>query len=364
MKILVTGSAGFIGKNLISRLPETDEIMAFDRENTLGELAEMAARADIVFHLAGVNRPTDPLEFETGNAGLTEKLAGMLEGRKIPVVMTGSIQAGLDNAYGKSKKAAEDALFAYSARTGAPVFIYRLPNVFGKWCRPDYNSVVATFCHNIAHGKPVRIDDEQREVTLCYIDDVADEFIRVLGGKAAPVSGEFCSIEPQYKITLGELAESIRGFERSRRDLTHRYDRTDALQAKLYAAYSSYLPELSVQADMKTDARGFFAELIKSPHFGQVSVSGTKPGVTRGNHWHSSKAEKFIVIQGTALIRVRRIDETETKEYVVSGDKIEIVDIPAGCVHSLENIGSTDVLTLFWADLFDPENPDTYPLQV
>jgi len=369
MKLLITGSSGFIGRNLcanFSMWPDT-EILLFDLDDPPETLESHAKACDFVLHFAGVNRPESEKEFQTGNVDLTRKLVALLESRPVPLVLSSSTQATLDNPYGQSKKAAEEAAFAYAERTGAKVFVYRFPNVFGKWCRPNYNSVVATFCHNAAKGLPLRIDAPEKELTLVYVDDLVADLAKVLDGQKQPGPNGFCTVEPEYTITLGELAQAITDFAASRSNLTQGYDRADPLLRKLYSTFTSYIPEdkLSVAADMKPDARGYFAELIKSPHFGQISVSRTKPGIVRGNHWHNSKAEKFIVIEGQAVIRFRKYGGGQAIEYPVSGEKIEIVDIPAGYSHSIQNIGSTDVLTVFWAgEPFDLGAPDVFPLEV
>lgn len=377
MKILITGAAGFMGRNLAENLKlRQHELLLFDVNDTEATLREYAAQAEFVFHLAGVNRPKEESEFQAGNADFTQALLDLLAqagaaraNGAVPVAMTSSIQAALNNPYGRSKREAEEAMFAYGGRTGAPVYVYRFPNAFGKWSRPNYNSVVATFCYNAARGLPLRIDDPSREMTFVYIDDIVDEFLRALQGAATPspaLPGYYES-PVTHSITLGGLAEAVQGFAQSRRDLTHAYDRSDPLLQKLYATWLSYLPEdgFSSAADMKRDARGFFAELIKSPYFGQISVSRTRPGITRGNHWHNTKVEKFIVVEGEALITFRKIDSDEVLEYPVSGEKVEIVDIPPGYTHAITNTGTTDLLTIFWAgELFDPEHPDTYFLEV
>jgi len=366
LKVLITGANGFIGKNLTVNLnlrPEI-ELLLFDLPQTIEDLEKYVQKADIVFHLAGVNRPLNPDEFQTGNADLTKKLTEIMkkENRNIPLILSSSTQAELDNPYGRSKRDAENLVFDYAKKTNSPVYVYRFPNVFGKWCRPNYNSVVATFCHNTANNIPLRIDDPATELTLLYIDDIISEFERIIDGKVKPQADIVLEVSPEYKITLAALAETIRRIADSRQAITQNFDRSNDFTQKLYATYISYVPtdELSVLADMKHDERGFFAELIKSQHFGQISVSRTKPGVTRGSHWHNTKAEKFIVIDGTAIIRLRKIGAEEIIEYHVSGEKIQIIDIPPGYTHSIQNTGNHDVLTVFWAgDIFDPENPDT-----
>ncbi|MCL2226107.1 MAG: NAD-dependent epimerase/dehydratase family protein [Oscillospiraceae bacterium] len=366
MKILITGANGFIGNTLRVHLSlKTDaELLLFDLPQTLADLNELACGADFVFHLAGVNRPEKPEEFWIGNAGLTGDLVKMLERqqRGIPLVLSSSVQAELDNPYGRSKREAERLVFEYSKKTGAPVYAYRLPNVFGKWCRPNYNSVVATFCHNAATKRPLRIDDPAKELTLLYIDDIIREFLRIVDGGAQPCAESCLSITPVYSVTVGDLASKITAFAESRRSFTLGYNMGDPLTKKLYATFLAYTEadDLSNAADMKTDYRGFFAELIRSPYFGQISISRTKPGIKRGDHWHSTKAEKFIVIEGKAVIQFRKIGSKDKIVYCVSGDKLEVVDMPTGYTHSIQNVGETDVLTIFWAgEIFDPENPDT-----
>ena len=366
IKVLITGANGFIGKNLTVNLnlrPQID-LLLFDLPQTIEDLDKLVRQADIVFHLAGVNRPQNPDEFQTGNADLTKTLLEITEKekRKIPLILSSSTQAESNTPYGRSKRDAEDLVFSYAKKYNAPVYVYRFPNVFGKWCRPNYNSVVATFCHNTANNIPLRIDDPATELTLLYIDDIISEFERIIDGDVTPQIDAILNISPTYKITLADLAETIERFANSRQSITQGFSRNDDFTKKLYATYISYVAtnELGVLADMKHDERGFFAELIKSPHFGQISVSRTKPGVTRGSHWHNTKAEKFIVIEGSAIIRLRKIGAEEVTEYHVSGDEIQIVDIPPGYTHSIQNIGEHDVLTVFWAgDIFDHENPDT-----
>jgi len=366
MKILITGSNGFVGKNLAANLSLCAgwDLLLFDLPQTVEDLQSLVAQTDFVFHLAGVNRPRNPDEFQSGNIGLTGILLNMLEGenRKIPLVLSSSTQAELDNPYGISKKQAEELVFDYGRKTGAPIYVYRFPNVFGKWCKPNYNSVVATFCHNAANNIPLRIDDPGKEMILLYIDDIVDEFLEILNDKISPCYGSFVRNPQTSKVTLGELADTIASFARSRRTLTLDYNMNNRLAKQLYATFLSYAvqDDLAVAADMKCDERGFFAELIRSPFFGQVSVSRTKPGVTRGNHWHNTKVEKFVVIEGEAIISLRRIDSDEVVEYHVSGNDIRIVDIPPGCTHNIKNTGSTDVLTIFWSnEIFDPKKPDT-----
>jgi len=361
MNILITGAEGFVGKNLhqhlINKRPN-DIIMCCDK-NTLEDLPELCRRADFVFHLAGVNRPTSESEFESGNRGFTETLLSHCRsGKKPPLLFSSSYQAVLDNPYGKSKKAAEEAVFAYSNQTASPVYVYRLPGIFGKWCRPDYNSVVATFCHNVARDLPIEIRDDNFELKLIYIDDVCRAFAEALDGRAAR-EDDFSVAEPVYKITLGALAETLRSFRQSRLSLQVP-DLSDMLTRKLYSTYLSYLPDFSYRLLTHSDERGSFTEFLKTHTSGQVSLNVTKPGIAKGNHWHHTKTEKFMVVSGQGVIRFRKIGENEIKEYPVIGEALQVVDIPPGYVHSITNTGSSDLVTIMWADeIFDPSNPDT-----
>jgi UDP-2-acetamido-2,6-beta-L-arabino-hexul-4-ose reductase len=368
--VLVTGADGFMARNLVQHLKKLSDIgiLGYDINDDISILESYIAKADFVFHLAGVNRPLDEQEFEAGNKGFTAKIVELLKvyNRKVPLVLSSSTQAALDNPYGKSKRQAEEIVFAWAKETGGTALVYRLPNVFGKWCRPNYNSVVATFCYNIARGLPVQIDDPARELSLVYIDDVAREFLKALDGKPAKGNDGYRRVPGIFKITLQELADKIRLFGESRKTLILP-DFSDELTRDMYATYLSYLPEddFSYAAEMKHDARGWLAELIKSKSFGQIFVSRTKPGITRGNHWHHTKVEKFIVLQGRAVIKFRKIEGGNIIDLPVSGEELRIVDIPAGYTHSIVNTGQTDLITLFWADeIFDPDNPDTYALEV
>lgn len=367
--LLITGANGFIGKNLTARLRAMGHhtLLLFDIDTPPEKLAEYAARADFVFHLAGVNRPKDPAEFYAGNRGFTEHLLLLLEeaGSKAPVLVTSSIQAELENDYGKSKREAEALVFGHEQKTGAPALVYRLPGVFGKWCRPSYNSVVATFCHNIANGLPIEVRDPAYRFPLVYVDDVVNCFLAALDG-AAPRDRALpglchltCDV---YETTLGALAETIQSFRGSRKTIAVP-DMGDAFTKKLYAAYLSYLPTngFSYPLDMHTDARGSFTEFLRTPDRGQVSVNVAKPGIVKGNHWHDTKNEKFLVVRGEAVIRFRRVGTDEVIEYRVSGDRLEVVDIPTGYTHSIENVGKEDLVTVMWAnEPFDPEHPDTF----
>ncbi len=367
--LLITGAEGFIGKNLAARLRALGghEVLAFDVGTPPERLTEYAARADFVFHLAGVNRPKDPAEFYAGNRGFTEHLLTLLEraGSKAPVLVTSSIQAELDNDYGKSKREAEALVFAHERKTGAPALVYRLPGVFGKWCRPSYNSVVATFCHNVAHGLPIEVRDPAYRLPLVYIDDVVDCFLDALEGRAprdCSIPG-FCHLTCDvYETTLGALARTIESFRDSRASLAVP-DMGDALTKKLYAAYLSYLPTdgFSYPLEMHADARGSFTEFLRTPERGQVSVNIARPGVVKGNHWHDTKNEKFLVVRGEGLIRFRRVGADEVTEYRVSGERLTVVDIPTGYTHSIENVGEGELVTVMWAsEPFDPERPDTF----
>lgn len=369
-KVLVTGANGFIGKNLIEGLRRCGDvkIKMFDIEDDINRLSAYLKDADIVFHLAGVNRPEKVEEFEIGNTGLTQTVVDMLErsGRNIPIVLSSSIQAELDNPYGISKKEAEDILIEYSQNNDARVYIYRFPNVFGKWCRPNYNSVVATFCYNISHELDIFISDVSKEIELVYIDDVVDEFLKILSQESECDDNYYFKIERTFRITLGELAEKIYRLRDIRNTLVVP-DLSDDFMKCLHATYLSYLDkdDFSCKLDLKTDQRGSLAEFIKSDHFGQIFVSSSRAGVIRGNHYHNTKVEKFCVLKGDAIIKFRHIFEDDIMSYPVSGDNIEVVDIPTGYTHCIENIGNGDLIVLFWANqIFDPQKPDTYFCEV
>jgi len=369
-KVVVTGSQGFIGRNLIatlSTLPDI-QILTFDVEDAPESLAARLAQAEFVFHLAGVNRPQDPGDFTHGNVDLTQRVLDILRslGRPIPLVISSSTQAALGNPYGASKKHAEDLVRAYGKETGAPVFVFRLPNVFGKWSRPNYNSVVATFCHNTAHGLPLEVHDPARELQLVHVDDVVAEFISALQGKLHRGPDGDPAVSRTFTITLGDLAERIGRFPQTR--LTREVpDVEDDLTRRLYSMYLSYLPpdRFAYALDTKRDPRGWLAEILRGPALGQIFVSVTRPGIARGNHWHHTKTEKFLVVSGEAVIRFRQLSGSEVIEYSVSGGEPRVVDIPPGYTHSITNTGTDDLITLFWAsEPFDPGRPDTYALQV
>lgn len=368
--ILITGAGGFIGKNLVATLKTAGytDLMLFERDDTPETLAEYAAKAGFVYHLAGINRPKDPSEFYAGNAGLTETLLNLLDkaGNKAPVLVTSSIQAALDNDYGKSKAQAEQAIFAHGQATGAPVYVFRLPGVFGKWCRPNYNSVVATFCHNSANGLPLSVRDPEYRLPLVYIDDVVASFVAALDGNCTR-EGDYCVVPVVHETTLGHLAQTIEGFARNRETLGVPDQTPGSLEQKLYSTWLSYLPadRFSYPLNMHCDNRGSFTEFLHTPAHGQVSINISKPGIVKGNHWHHSKNEKFLVVKGTGVIRFRALDSTEVIEYHVSGDKLEVVDIPTGYTHNIENVGLDDMVTVMWAnEVFDPDHPDTFFLPV
>ena len=389
-KILVTGSNGFVGKNTVVALNEAKkyEVITIDRQNSEEELRQATLKADFIVHLAGVNRPKEASEFYKGNGGLTEKIVSFLknENKNTPILITSSTLAEIDNDYGKSKKQSEDALIKYGDECNAKVYIFRLPNLFGKWCKPNYNSAVATFCYNIAHDLDVWVNDPSIELSLVYIDDVVESIVECIEGwnminlneineeVALTTTGASCvqidryyyEVTTVYKRTLGNIVDSLKMFRNMRNSLLIP-DLSDGFNKALYSTYLTYLEEddFSYFLDKKEDNRGWLAELVKSEQFGQMFVSKTHPGITRGNHWHHTKTEKFIVIQGQANIRFRKIDEDKVIEYIVDGEKPQVLDIPPGYTHSIENIGQDEVITLFWSnEMFNPEKPDTYFLEV
>ena len=369
MKVLVTGAKGFIGKNLVSTLEREDkyEIICIDRENSKEELEKGVLNSDFIVHLAGINRPKNEEEFFEGNTGLTEEIIEILKknNKNTSILITSSIQADLDNAYGQSKKGAEEALIKYMADTKGNVFIFRLPNVFGKWCRPNYNSAIATFCHNIARGEEVWISDPSKEMTLVYIDDVVRNIKNVIDNEKTYIPG-YQNVDIEHKATLGEIVDLINSFKESRKSLMIP-NMENELTKKLYSTYLSYLPEneFSYPLKMNVDNRGSFTEFIKSKDRGQVSVNISKPGITKGNHWHDTKNEKFLVVSGEGVIRFRKVDSEEIIEYKVSGEKLEVVDIPVGYTHSIINTGERDMVTIMWVnEIFNPEKPDTIYLEV
>ena len=369
MNILVTGAKGFVGKNLVSflhQLPENHTIYEYDRDSSEADLDKYTSDCKFVFHLAGVNRPENNSEFMTGNFGFTDVLLSKLKEHhnKASIMISSSIQATLDNDYGRSKKAGEDLIFAYGKEQDVPVYVYRFPNLFGKWCRPNYNSVIATFCNNIAHGKEITINDESKELTLAYIDDVCEELIRCLNGNPAK-EGEFCIVPITHIKKLGEIADTIGSFK-------YKYngifvpETGDEFIKKLYATYTSYLEKDDLIVDLVNheDHRGNFCELIRTEKFGQVSISTTKPNIERGKHYHHTKIERFMVIKGQAKISFEHIVTHEKMEITVSDEKLQYVTIPVGYEHKVENIGKGELVLLMWAsELYDGEKSDTYTLQ-
>lgn len=380
MKILITGAKGFVGKNLIAELNNiregktevypvsTDiELLTYDVDSNPEDLDNYCREAGFVYHLAGVNRPENQVDFMKGNFGFTSDLLQLLKKHKnnCPVMISSSTQAALDNAYGLSKQAGEELLFSYSAETGAKVLVYRFPNVFGKWCRPNYNSAVATFCHNVAHGLPIQVNDPSVKMNLVYIDDVVRELIMALAGNETR-KDNYCAVPVVHTAKLGDIVDLIYSFKASRDDRSVP-DMSNTFTKKLYSTYLSYLPEneFSYPLKMNVDERGSFTEIIRTADRGQFSVNISKPHITKGQHWHHTKNEKFCVVSGQGVIRFRKIDSTDIIEYFVSGEKIEVVDIPVGYTHNIENLGETDMVTFMWCnEVFDAERPDTYFLKV
>ncbi len=368
MKVLVTGASGFVGQNLSIRLSRESDIavLPFDIDNTHTELIDDLSKADAIIHLAGINRPLNPSEFMTGNLGLTSAIADELEKMKkpVPIIFSSSIQAELDNEYGKSKRAAEERLKTYAEKTGAPVRVFRFANIFGKWCRPNYNSAVATFCYNIAHGLPISIRDPGAPLRLVYIDDVVEAITAAL--RAEKEGFAFSSVEPVYETTVGGVASMIQSIHDTRKNGVVG-DFSDAFYKKLNTTYLSYLdvPALETTPELKSDERGWLFELIKSDSAGQIFVSTTKPGKKRGNHYHDTKVEKFCLVKGRARISMRKVNGTEHYAFDVDDKNIRIVDISPGYTHSLENTGTEDCIVLFWAnEIMNPAHSDTYRLEV
>ncbi len=362
-QVLVTGARGFVGRNLCAVLQRRKDLSLakLDIDDSASALADALGQADCIYHLAGVNRPKAPEAFETGNAGLVDQLCQRLRelGRAPKIVLASSIQACLDNPYGLSKRHAEEILKAFSAETGAPCVAYRLKNLFGKWCRPDYNSVTATFCHNIANDKPIEISDRAGQIDLTHIDDVVAAFVAELD--SAQPGFRFADPLASTKITLGQLADKLNSYKKMR-DTLFLPDFESDFERALYGTYLSYLNEnrFDYSLAIKSDQRGSLAEFLKSPAMGQIFVSRTRPGVTRGDHYHHTKAEKFLVLQGTAAIRFRHIENERVLAYTVDGEQYRVMDIPPGYTHSIENIGEDELVTLFWAsEVFDPDHPDT-----
>ena len=382
MKIRVTGARGFVGRNLCAQLNnikdgkarnyavEIDEVFAFDLDSTTEDLDRYCHDCDFVFHLAGVNRPRSEEEYMSGNFGFTSTLLEHLKrhGNRCPVMLSSSTQAALSNAYGASKRAGEQLLRRYAAETGAKVLIYRFPNLFGKWCRPNYNSAVATFCHNIARGLAVTVNDPSTELTLLYIDDLLDEMIAALCGREHHTcdadGNEFCKVPVTHKETLGRIVELLHIFSSQPETLMLPEIPEGSFEKKLYSTYLSYLPEEKVSFPLKMhiDARGSFTELLHTPNCGQVSINISKPGITKGQHWHHTKWEFFIVVSGHGLIQQRKIGTDEILDFEVSGERIEAVHMLPGYAHNIINLSSTDdlVTVMYCNEIFDSEKPDTY----
>ena len=395
MKILITGAKGFVGKNLVARLKnlqngndktrpnlQIDEIYEYDLDTHPSLLDEYCQKADFVFHLAGVNRPQDPAEFMQGTFGFSSLLLDKLKnsGNGCPVMLSSSVQATLvgryaNGEYGKSKKAGEELFFEYAQKTGGQVYVYRFPNLFGKWCRPNYNSAVATFCNNIANDLPITVNDENIELELLYIDDLITEMLDLLEGNPhrceydgvtpiQTVDGKYCFAPVTHKVTLGEIVRLLHSFRAQPETLVLPTIPQGSFAKKLYSTYLSYLPQDKIAFDLKmnVDARGSFTELLKTANCGQVSVNITKPGVTKGQHWHDTKWEFFIVVAGRGLIQLRKIGTNEVLNFEVSGEKIQAVHMLPGYTHNIINLSETDdLVTVMWAnESFDPKHPDTY----
>jgi UDP-2-acetamido-2,6-beta-L-arabino-hexul-4-ose reductase len=402
MKVLITGADGFIGKNLQLHLAECKEVqvVCFTRGHDLAQLPTLLQGVDFVFHLAGINRPQDPAEFVSGNVDLTQALCkavtsiALTTGKKVPVIYTSSTQADRDNAYGASKLGAENALFALQREHGLPVHVFRLPNVFGKWCKPNYNSAVATFCHNIARGLPIQVNDPAAPVTLVYVDDVVESFVQLMDDSrhceeerrgnpgsldcraSLAMTGEilamteveqgFATVAPQYTTTVGELARQIQAFKDSRTTLMTERVGTGLVRA-LYATYVSYLPveSFTYSVQQHGDPRGVFVEMLKTPDAGQFSYFTAHPGITRGGHYHHSKTEKFLVIKGQARFKFRHMQTGQVHELLTSGEKAEIVETVPGWTHDITNVGTDEMVVMLWAnEVFDREKPDTFACAV
>lgn len=378
MKILVTGAKGFVGRNLVSQLHNIQSgkarnygivgeeltVFEYDVDSDPAELDVYCHQANFVFNLAGVNRPKDNSDFMKGNFGFASILLDTLKkhNNTCPVMISSSTQAALDNPYGESKRAGEQLLFDYAKETGAKVLVYRFPNVFGKWCRPNYNSAVATFCNNIAHDLPITVNDPSVVMNLVYIDDVVDELIAALSGNEHR-KGDYCEVPVVHTITLGGIVELIYSFKEMPVNLgVPNLD--DAFAKKLYSTYLSYLPKekFAYPLKMNVDERGSFTEIIRTASCGQFSVNVSKPGITKGQHWHHTKNEKFVVVSGHGLIQLRKIGTEEVIEFKVSGDKMEVVEMIPGYTHNIINLSETeDLVTFMWCnECFDLERPDTY----
>lgn len=368
MKVLVTGINGFIGRNLSVHLRERAdvEVVGFGRQDDLHSLPEKLSEVSCIFHLAGVNRPEDPAEFDSGNSQLTQVLCNAVRasGKKIPLIYTSSIQADRANPYGQSKLAAEQALEALALECGNSVYTFRLPNVFGKWARPNYNSAVATFCHNIVHDLPIQIHDASAKLSLVYVDDVIRHFLDIMDGNGGDPGK--AAVEPVYETTVGALADQLRAFRDSRSTLVTEPVGTGLVRA-LYSTYLSYLPPATFTYEVPKygDPRGVFVEMLKTPDAGQFSYFTAHPGITRGGHYHHSKTEKFLVIKGKANFRFRHVVTNEFYELETTGDLPTIVETVPGWTHDITNIGEDEMIVMLWAnEIFDREKPDTYALPV
>lgn len=378
MKILITGAKGFVGRNLVETLKavrdgkdrtralNTDiDIYEYDIDKDPALLDEYTKDCEFVFHLAGINRPKDEREFMEGNFGFTSTLLDLLKKHtnKAPIMISSSIQAALDNPYGISKKAGEDLIFQYGAENDVRVCVYRFPNVFGKWCRPNYNSAIATFCYNIAHDLPITVNDRNHPMTLVYIDDVVDELIRALKGQENK-DGQYCKVPIEHHVKLGKIADMLYSFKRSREDLSVPDVTDGSFSKKLYSTFLSYYEptSFSYKLKMNSDARGSFTEILRSASAGQFSVNISKPGITKGQHWHHTKNEKFVVVHGRGRIQLRKIGSEEVVNYEVSGDEMTVVDMIPGYTHNIINLSDTeDLVTFMWAnECFHPEKPDTF----
>lgn len=384
MKILITGAKGFVGRNLVENLKNimdgkdkthnisSDlEILEYDIDNTLEQLDEFCKKADFVFNLAGVNRPKNKEEFIEGNFGFASTLLENLKKHKnnCPVMLSSSIQATLEGRYagsdyGKSKLAGEELFKEYSKETGAKVLIYRFPNLFGKWCRPNYNSAVATFCNNIANDLPIQVNDRNTELELVYIDDLVEELLRAIENNETKDEYGYCYVPEIYRATLGEIVDLLYSFKESRKNLFIPNLTEGSFEKKLYSTYLSYLhpKDFSYKLKMNVDNRGSFTELVKSLDRGQISINISKPGITKGQHWHNTKTEKFIVVGGTGIIQLRKIGTDEIVEYRVSGEEITVVDMIPGYTHNIINLSETEnLVTVMWCnECFNPERPDTF----
>jgi UDP-2-acetamido-2,6-beta-L-arabino-hexul-4-ose reductase len=362
MHVLVTGANGFIGKNLLTRLKELDiEYSTFTRDHSLSELPDLVSRSEFVVHLAGENRPVDERDFETNNTELTAAVCAAIRnvGRKIPIIFAGSIHAAIDNSYGRSKLAAEQQIERLEAETGNPAYVYRLPGVFGKWSKPNYNSVVATFCHNVSQDLPIEVNDPQHELTLVYVEDVVSEFIEKIQNPTP--SGGKQQVTPEHAIKLGQLADLIKAFKESRNTLVTEEVGT-GFARKLHATYLSYLrPEqFSYSVPSYGDERGIFAEVLKTKESGQFSFFTANPGVTRGGHYHHTKTEKFLVVKGEARFGFRHLITNEKYELHTNDTEMTVVETVPGWVHNITNVGTEKMVVMLWAnEIFDPQKPDT-----